>query len=140
MLDRIFSAWFAEATDRYGWTFDAAPAPKHTWDWNAKPQSDPEKTANARKTSLGCGVTSLGRVYAEDGLDFEDEIVAMATEYGVSTEEMRAKLMDSVFANGSPPASQTSPPKPGAGQDAAPTKAAFSHRNGNGHASMILGS
>ena len=79
----------------YGWAVDSTPAPKHAWGWGAKPQSDPVKTANARKIALACGTATLGRIYGEDGLDYEDEIVVMAAEYGVTVEEMRVRLLDS---------------------------------------------
>ncbi len=98
VCDKVFAAWFEEATKIYGWTFAAAPAPAHIWAWPAMPQIDDGKTATARKTALTCGATSLGRIYAEDGEDFEDEIVSMAEEYGVSLKEMRAILLKSIFS------------------------------------------
>lgn len=97
VLNRVFSLWFAEAVLAFGWSVSSVGTPKHDWDWPAMPQIDNEKTANARKTALSCGSTRLGRIYAEDGLDFEDEVAGMAAEYGVTVDEMRQKLFDSNF-------------------------------------------
>jgi len=92
VLDPLFAVWFREATLRNGWiTRDTLPA--HTWDWPARPQIDEGKTANARKTNLQTGATSLRRVYAEDSYDFEEELEAMAEDYGVTVDEMRTILL-----------------------------------------------
>ena len=101
-LDPLFSLWFEEAVKVYGWSVPESPAPSHTWDWPAKPQIDDAKTAGARQTDLGTGVKSLRRVYAEDGLDFEDELPAMAQDYGVTVDEMRAVLLKKHFGGGTP--------------------------------------
>jgi capsid protein len=105
VLDPLFELWFAEAVLYYGWTLNPESPPAHSWDWPARPQIDEEKTATARKTNLSTGVMSLRRAYAEDGLDFDDELPAMAEDYGVSVDEMRKILLESNFA-------QTAQPKP----------------------------
>jgi lambda family phage portal protein len=98
VLDRVFAQWFREAVVIYGWAVDGRPSPKHGWAWPGMPQIDNQKTANARKIALSCGATSLGRIYSEDGLDFDDELPAMAEQYGVSVSQLKSKLFDAVFA------------------------------------------
>lgn len=126
ILDRVFAAWFERASAKYEWTFDGTPAPKHSWDWPAMPQIDTQKTASARKTALGCGATRLGSIYAEDGLDYEDEVQAMADEYGVPVEEMKRRLYDVNLQQNSQPAGTQDTPTP---EDSPSAKAnGFAHR------------
>lgn len=99
VLDKVFALWFAEAVYIYGWNVDAQSSPKHSWSWPARPKIDEEKTANARKTSLGSGQITLGRIYEEDGYDFEEELVVMAKNYGVSTAQMRMILLCQNFSD-----------------------------------------
>lgn len=94
VLDPLFELWFEEAVSAYGWTLDASSAPLHTWDWPARPQIDEQKTASARKTTLGFGGSSRRRFAAEDGIDLEDEDQQAAEDYGVSVEEYRRRLFD----------------------------------------------
>lgn len=93
VVDRVFALWFEEATRVFGWVGDGT-SPAHLWAWPAMPKIDDQKTATARQTALGCGATRLGTVYAEDGLDFDDEVALMAVEYGVSEQEIRKRLLD----------------------------------------------
>lgn len=128
VLEPLFSLWFEEACLEYGWAVDRFPAPAHTWDWPAKPDIDPEKTANARATALGNGTTTLRAAYSEQGLDYEEELAAMAVDYGVTVDEMREILRRVVFAKadqaGPRPTTQTDTP----GDPPAPRPSA----NGNG--------
>jgi capsid protein len=92
ILDPLFEVWFAEAVLRFGWGVPNSPLPLHGWDWPRKPVIDEAKTSNARKTDLSTGVASLRRLLAEDSLDIEEEIPAMAKDYGVTEDEVRAAL------------------------------------------------
>jgi len=143
VLNRVFAVWFNEARAAYGWGVLASPSPRHSWNWPAKPQTDPVKTASARKTNLSDGTTTLGRIYAEDGLDFEDEVVAMAHEYGVTVEEMRVKLLDSNMqkSGGGGAAPPDGKDEPDADETIPPTKAHSRFTvpsNGNGHIHGVL--
>lgn len=109
-LDPLFAVWYEVARLEYGWTVAAEPTPAHTWDWPARPQIDEQKTASARKTSLGFGGTTLRQVYAEDGFDFEDELQAMAEDYGVTVDEMRRRLLDVILPRPSASGSTAPPP------------------------------
>lgn len=105
-LEPIFDLWFEESVRVYGWAVPESPSPAHTWNWPARPQIDEEKTANARKTRLSCGDVSPEECAAEDGVDYEDRLQMLADNYGVSVEQMRAKLFESNFqkpSGGSPP-------------------------------------
>jgi len=134
-LDPLFEVWFAEATARYGWVFSESPAPAYGWDWPAVPKIDESKTASARQTNLQSGVSSLRRIYAEDGYDFEDELPAMAEDYGKTPEEMKEALFKKHFG-GNAPQQQTAPPDDEE-DDQPPPKANGRNglsRNGNGKA------
>jgi capsid protein len=117
VLDPLFALWFAEAVYTYGWTFDALPAPPHTWDWPALPIVSEVDTANSRKTNIATGVSNVPRIVAEDGYDAEEELAKEAEYYGVTVDEMRAKHFEANFqVLGSPPAVGSD----GAKQDSVP--------------------
>ena len=83
-LDRILSAWWREAI----LVSDLIPPAfrnvgfdlPHQWRWDGRPHVDPVKEAVARKTLLEQNATTLARLYAEDGLDWETEIRQRAKE------------------------------------------------------------
>jgi capsid protein len=129
VLDKIFSLWFEEATKAYGWVGDGS-APKHAWDWPGRPQNDPEKTANSRKTRLSCGDISPSECAAEDGVDFDDRVTALARDYGVTEQQIREKMFDSNFqkSGGAPSQSPTSTPATTVDTPAAPANG-----KANGH-------
>jgi hypothetical protein len=83
---------------------------------------------------LGTGVKSLRRIYAEDGLDFEDELPAMAADYGVSEAEMRAILLNKHFAVTGAADPLVIRPRPATD---APTGRAPPPRNGNGRITRL---
>ena len=144
VLDRLFALWFFEAVKVYGWTVAQEPAPKHSWDWPGMPQIDDQKTATARKTSLSCGVASLGRFYAEDGLDFEDEVAAMAAEYGIDVEEMKARILDANFPKTPAPEAPADEPsdedeEPSDEDESDEEKPANDKAKANGHVNRLLG-
>lgn len=97
VLDKIFSQFWSEATIVYGWRdrgADPDRPPLHGWDWPKHPVADLKSEAAASDTNLKNGSLSLSRHYSERGLDFEDELQAMARDYGLSVDEMRARLLD----------------------------------------------
>ena len=113
-LDPIFYLWFAEANQLEGWNVPASPA-AHGWDWPAKPEIDELKAADARARELAFGTATLTRVYAQRGLDFEDELPILAKDYGITVDEMRARLLEvilSVKAAPAPPAQPEEPDEP----------------------------
>jgi capsid protein len=129
-LDLLFALWWEEAVRLNQWTLSVDTVPAHDWVWPAKPQIDDQKTASARQTALSTGTTSLRRIYNEDGLDLEDEMAAMAEDYGVSVEEIRRKLYEVNFQR--PSVAPSSAPSE---SDAKPRPNPFNRppaRNGNG--------
>jgi capsid protein len=140
ILEPVFALWFAEAVLVYGWAVPTDPAPAHSWNWPARPQIDDQKTASARQTDLATGVRSLRRIYEEDGYDFDDELKAMADDYGKTVDEMRAILLQvnllakaSSFAQpGGSDASDDKDPPP----RQVARQAARNGTNGNGKARM----
>lgn len=135
-LDPLFALWFAEAVLVYGWAVSVETAPTHDWVWPALPKIDDQKTASARQTNLATGATTLTRIYAEDGLDFEDELVTMAADYGVTVDQMRAKLFSVNFSRAGA-APQETPPEPEK-QTPKPVNR-LPARNGNGKATAAGG-
>lgn len=111
VLDPLFEVWFAEAVLRFGWGVPADPPPNHGWDWPEKPVIDEAKHANANKTNLSTGVAVLRRVYAKNGLDFEEELPNMAEDYGITVDEMRTALF-MIHFGGATPAEVIPPPPP----------------------------
>lgn len=102
LLDPLFDVWYSEAILVYNW-FRGRPdevgpeARAHSWDWPKHRVVDVEADANANNTRLRNGSLSLSTFYAESGVDFTDELVKMASDYGVSPDEMRGILRRNLF-------------------------------------------
>ena len=102
VLDHLFGVWFDLAIAAFGWLGgdpDAvSPAAKsHAWDWPKHPVADLATEASANSEKLKTGQTTLTRIYSEAGEDFEDELVAMAADYGKTVDEMRDILHTALF-------------------------------------------
>jgi capsid protein len=144
VVEKVFDAWFLLAVVSYGWNVDAYPSPKHSWGWPGKPHNDPVKTATARKISLSTGTTTLGKIFSEDGEDFEDNIEQMASEYGISIKEMKARILEANLGDKTSSVdSDSTRPDRAEEDDVDPTEmaeAAYIERviNGNGRARFTL--
>ncbi len=90
VLDPMFREWFRE------WVisdFDRPPIPKHSWVWPRHPVIDALQEAEATDKKLKNGTMTLSSAYDEDGIDFEDELVALAEDtFGDSTDESVSKM------------------------------------------------
>ena len=98
VLDRVFSAWIAEAI----LISDLVPAPlrsasfDHDWMWDGQEHVDPLKEANAQAKRLENGTTTLASEYAKQGKDWETELrqrareLALIEELGLSMHEADA--------------------------------------------------
>lgn len=93
VLDPLFDMWFEEASLRFGWVQIAGQSPAHTWDWPSHPVADEGAKAEANRTRMQSGQAPLSTIYSEDGFDFEDELMKMATDYGVDEKTMRQILL-----------------------------------------------
>lgn len=88
VLERLFNAWRAEAVRITGLLtlptrqrLATTRAPKHAWFWDGLEHAvDPAKQATARETSLRSMTTTYARVYAEQGLDWEEEFRQIGRE------------------------------------------------------------
>lgn len=102
VLDKLFPIWFDEAVRVFGWLGGdpAALSPQASaggWDWPKHHVADIKAEAAANDTRLKNGSVSLSRLYSEAGEDFEDEVLVMAADYGVSVDEMRQILLRQNF-------------------------------------------
>ncbi len=86
VLDRILTAWLAEAVRVFG--FGGADDPTaslgagfpHQWFWDGHEHVDPAKEAKAQATRLANHTTTLATEYARVGLDWETELRQRAKE------------------------------------------------------------
>jgi capsid protein len=104
VLNKLFARWFEIAVFTYGWlggdpdaigNIEAAMA--HSWDWPKHPVADLQAEASSNQVRLQTGALTLTKLYADAGEDFEDELIVMASNYGVTPDEMRTVLMQAVF-------------------------------------------
>jgi len=84
VLDRIFSAWLAEAVKVFG-AGDIADAP-HQWFWDGHEHVDPQKEAAAQSQRLASHTTTLATEYARQGKDWETELRQRAKEAALMKE------------------------------------------------------
>lgn len=117
VLDPLFAVWFDAAILYFGWLGGdpeavGAGARWHLWDWPNHQVADIKAEAQANQQKLASGQFLLPRLYAEAGLDFEDEIQLAAPMFGVTPEELRKRLLDASI-----PAPKSAE-KPAAEQDA----------------------
>lgn len=76
-LDKLFRAWYAEARLIDGYLPKGLPPIEQwTWDWrfDGFPSIDPQKDASANEINLRTGTTTLAEIYAERGLDWEEQL------------------------------------------------------------------
>ncbi len=102
VLDPLFETWFDLAVVRYGWLGGnpvsiSQGARAHKWDWPQHDVADIQTEANANKTKLSTGELTLSQLYAKQGRDYDDELETMASDYGVTTDEMREILRNANF-------------------------------------------
>lgn len=104
VLDRLFGIWFKSAVREFNWFGGDAELVNlsnlyHSWDWPKHGVADVESEANANQTKLKSGATNLSKLYSESGEDFEDEILKMSADFGVTPDEMRDILLSETYPN-----------------------------------------
>lgn len=111
ILNPLFNVWLDLAISRFGWLGGdpeaVGPGARlHLWDWPKHRVADVEAEANANQTKLKSGQIFPHSLFSDAGLDFEDELEKAAISFGVSTDDMRKRLLDSIYpavmANGAP--------------------------------------
>ena len=114
VLVPLFVEWFRESQLRFGWLQGDQTAVVRilrlaTFDWPRHAIADEKSEAEANDKKLRNGSLSLSRLYASQGIDFEDEVATMAADYGISEMDMRKTLLLTFF----PMANNVlSPPEP----------------------------
>ncbi len=136
VLDPLFNVWFGMAVRRYGWlggdpAQTGSVARLHVWDWPKHRVADVESEANANETQLKSGQTFHHILFADKGMDFDDEVQKAAAMYGVDEQEVRRRLFDTTL----PPAE--APAVGGSGEAAKGAVTAVLDRL-NGSASKLL--
>jgi lambda family phage portal protein len=94
VLDRILSAWLAEAVKVFGLKLadDTSPSTAlgvdapHQWFWDGHEHVDPLKEASAQATRLASNTTTLAAEYAKQGKDWETELRQRAKEVALMKE------------------------------------------------------
>lgn len=107
VIARAFKQWHAEARLIPGYLppsplEDKRSAPPARWFWDGQELLDPRE-AGAKAESLNKGFGSLGRMWARQGHDPQEEIEADAKFFGIDVEEHKANLYRNIFM---PPVTQ----------------------------------
>jgi len=102
VLNPAFDVWFDWSIERFGWLGGRPEAVgpgarAHVWDWPKHRVADVESEANASQTKLKSGQAFHSQLFAEAGLDYEDELAKAAEAYGVEVDELRRRLLDVVL-------------------------------------------
>lgn len=106
-LDRVMRAYLDEAAIIPGMIPEGLP-PRSEWgcDWfyDGLASLDPAKDAATNAANLAAGTTTLSRVFAADGLDWEEQLEQQAiesqrrAELGLATPRLRARRKKAVSA------------------------------------------
>jgi lambda family phage portal protein len=99
-LDRIFREWLNEAALVPGFIPDGLPLVAewdHEWQWDGFEHVDPLKEAKANETRIRVGMASIPDLCAKEGVDYESMHRKAAASLGMSVEEYRQRLADSLF-------------------------------------------
>jgi capsid protein len=99
VLDPLFRVWFELAVVRFGWLGGNPEslqnvARLHVWDWPKHRVADVEAEANANDTKLKSGQIFPHMLFTDAGMDFEDELEKASKTYGVTTDALRKRLLD----------------------------------------------
>ena len=107
VLRPLISAWLAEYNlqARMAGRLEVPASVRLAWYWDGFEHVDPQKTANAQQTLLACGLTSMARELAKQGIDLEEHMEQLAYE-----QKLREQY-------GLPPAQYTAPAAQPEGKD-----------------------
>lgn len=111
VLDRLFSAWMAQAiliSDLLPIQARTMPVIPHAWHWDGHEHVDPAKEANAQQTRLSSGTTTYADEFAKVGKDHVKAFESQAAALGLTVQQYRQKLVEKLFGT-SAAASQPAP-------------------------------
>lgn len=112
-LDVIFARWWREAVLIDNLLPESVRhlrrPPRHEWRWDGEEHVDPTKEADATGTRLKLGLTSYFEECARLGTDVSVVHAKNAQVLGLSIEEYRARLTDSLFGPRSVPQAAPKP-------------------------------
>lgn len=99
-LDRLFGEWLNEAALVPGLIPDGLPMVaewQHEWQWDGFEHVDPLKEAKAAETLVRTGMASIPDLCAKQGVDYDAMHRKSAASLGLSIEEFRTRLADSLL-------------------------------------------
>ncbi len=102
VLDPLFAVWFREAVRVFSWLGGnpdalSTSASAHAWDWPSMAIADQKAQAIADDKNLRSAATTLPRVYALAGYDFNEEMQAQADAFGMPVEEVKRRIFDALY-------------------------------------------
>ncbi len=97
VLEKVFALWYEDAVLRFGWDAPPDEIPPCTFDFPKHPEADLESEAKANDVKLRNGSLTLSQLYANDSEDFFDKLKELAEDYGITEQEARKVLLDTVF-------------------------------------------
>jgi capsid protein len=106
-VDRIFSAFWREASIVFDYPTDGRRIPPHQWYWDGQDYLDPRE-ASANDISLKNGSRTHVGIAAKQGKDIEAEWEAQAKLLGMTIDEYRKSVRESLFKAMAAPAAAPS--------------------------------
>lgn len=100
LMERMFRLWWLERQRQRGVPISVTlelGAPAHKFAWPVQPSADRNADAKATDTQLRNGTVTWSRAMSDQGHDPEDELIQLATDYGVTVDEMRKVLLHTFF-------------------------------------------
>ena len=107
VLRKVVKTWFEEAVLAYGWKKEQRTLPPYTFNWIGKPYSNPVDEATANQTNLAGGVSTFPLEYSRRGLDCVTEWRKQAAALGMTLDQFRALLVQSIYGQAAQDAPQT---------------------------------
>lgn len=106
-LDRLFAEWLNEAALIPGMIPDGLPLVaewSHEWQWDGFEHVDPLKEAKANEVLIRTGQAAIPDLCMKQGTDYEAVHRKAAAALGMTVEEYRRRLADSLFGPVAPDA------------------------------------
>lgn len=107
VLDSLWRSWLDEAALVEGLLPDEmrrvdADLIPHDWHWDGFKHVDPAKESKGEETMLKTGALTYPDLFASKGQDWEEQQEKQAASLGLSVDDYRARLADSLFGSPAP--------------------------------------